>query len=204
MKISYIVYNYIIIGSSLHFIFLLTAVSCILFRRNKSTQSSVIQVTPSQVETSSRHSYRTKTNLISEDNNVTNFSPSTLKLNRRPGRWQYKTSPKPKVNIRKSSPNMARSELQTEALKEIDPLVEPVENNPQIQKTIDLNRDLDAVGSQNTIVPDNDVIKPNNFVQTLNVEISTPSNFEDTYYEIATIKSPYVFQESIRFLLIYN
>ncbi|XP_017868804.1 PREDICTED: uncharacterized protein LOC108617503 [Drosophila arizonae] len=166
-------------------------------RRNKSTQSSIIQVTPSQVETSSRRSYRTKTNLISEDNNVTNFSPSTLKLNRRPGRWQYKSSPKPKVNIRKSSPNMARSELQTEALKEIDPLVEPVENNPQIQKTIDLNRDLDAVGSQNTIVPDNDVIKPNNFVQTLNVEISTPSNFEDTYYEIATILCQFFLQAGL-------
>jgi hypothetical protein len=28
------------------------------------------------------------------------------------------------------------------------------------------------------------------------VEISTPADFSDTYYEIATIKSPYTFQVS--------
>lgn len=31
-------------------------------------------------------------------------------------------------------------------------------------------------------------------VETLKVEISTPADFSDTYYEIATIKSPYTFQ----------
>ena len=31
-------------------------------------------------------------------------------------------------------------------------------------------------------------------VETLNVEISTPAEFNDIYFEIATIKSPYSFQ----------
>jgi len=35
------------------------------------------------------------------------------------------------------------------------------------------------------------------FVETLNVEISTPANFKDTYYEIATIKTPYAFQAGV-------
>jgi len=30
--------------------------------------------------------------------------------------------------------------------------------------------------------------------ETIKVEISTPADFKDTYYEIATIKSPYTFQ----------
>ncbi|XP_055918233.1 uncharacterized protein LOC129950348 isoform X2 [Eupeodes corollae] len=31
-------------------------------------------------------------------------------------------------------------------------------------------------------------------VETLNIDIITPSNFEDVYYEVATIKTPYTFQ----------
>lgn len=31
-------------------------------------------------------------------------------------------------------------------------------------------------------------------LETIKVEISTPPDFKDTYYEIATIKSPYTFQ----------
>lgn len=34
-------------------------------------------------------------------------------------------------------------------------------------------------------------------IETLKVEISTPADFKDTYYEIATIKSPYTFQVTI-------
>lgn len=31
-------------------------------------------------------------------------------------------------------------------------------------------------------------------LETIKVEVSTPPDFKDTYYEIATIKSPYTFQ----------
>lgn len=36
-------------------------------------------------------------------------------------------------------------------------------------------------------------------VETIKVEISTPPDFKDIYYEIATIKSPYTFQVRILF-----
>lgn len=144
------------------------------------------------METSSRRAYKTKASQQS-DENATNLGQNTLKLNRRPGRWQYKSSPKPKVNIRKATANTTRNVLSTEAFN--DTTLEMDEKN-QIQKAINLGRDLDAVGSQNTLIAD-DEIKAKNFVQTLNVEISTPSNFEDIYYEIATIKSPFIFQVNI-------
>ncbi|KAH8413722.1 hypothetical protein KR222_004879, partial [Zaprionus bogoriensis] len=159
-------------------------------RRQKNTISSSVLITPSLLETSSRRSYRTKTSQQS-DEIVPNLNQNTLMLNRRPGRWQYKSSPKPKVNIRKASANTTKA---TDALIET-PLVTDEKN--QIQKAINLGRDLDAVGSQNTVVADEDEIKPKSFLQTLNVEISTPSDFNDVYYEIATIKSPFIFQAGV-------
>lgn len=36
--------------------------------------------------------------------------------------------------------------------------------------------------------------------ETIKVEISTPADFKDTYYEIATIKSPYTFQVQFQLL----
>lgn len=36
--------------------------------------------------------------------------------------------------------------------------------------------------------------------ETIKVEISTPADFKDTYYEIATIKSPYTFQVPFQLL----
>lgn len=39
-------------------------------------------------------------------------------------------------------------------------------------------------------------------LETIKVEISTPPDFKDIYYEIATIKSPYTFQVRILFLKI--
>lgn len=56
--------------------------------------------------------------------------------------------------------------------------------------------DLDFEGSQNGAVLNN--IAPEGkqkyFTETINVEISTPADFKDTYYEIATIKKPFTFQ----------
>ncbi|XP_030557694.1 uncharacterized protein LOC115760485 isoform X2 [Drosophila novamexicana] len=165
-------------------------------RRNKTIQVSGSQIAPSLTDTSARRSYRTKSNLAT-DENITVLSQNTLMLNRRPGRWQYKSSPKPKVNIRKSSTNNAKYEVQMDTLKVNNTILETNEDNQKIPKAFTLAKDLDAVGSQNTIVSDNDIIKPSNFIETLNVEISTPSNFDDTYYEIATIKSPYIFQAGL-------
>lgn len=108
-----------------------------------------------------------------------------FKLNRTPGRWQYKSSPKPRVAIRKSTNDNAAAEPN---------------NNNTIIGTNDISldqRDLESSGSQSGAVNINkveDENKPAIFVETLNVEISTPADLKDTYYEIATIRSPYTFQ----------
>lgn len=58
--------------------------------------------------------------------------------------------------------------------------------------------DLESSGSQNGAIVNNiegsDDDKQKFFTETINVEISTPVDFKDTYYEIATIKKPFVFQ----------
>ena len=41
---------------------------------------------------------------------------------------------------------------------------------------------------------------PTPTAQTIKVEISTPADFSDVYFEIATIKSPYTFQASLTLL----
>lgn len=38
-------------------------------------------------------------------------------------------------------------------------------------------------------------------LETIKIEISTPPDFKDIYYEIATIKSPYTFQVNYVFVL---
>lgn len=40
-------------------------------------------------------------------------------------------------------------------------------------------------------------------IETLNVEISTAADLDNTYFEIATIKSPYTFQVRQRFLILF-
>lgn len=119
-----------------------------------------------------------------------------FKLNRAPGsgRWQYKTSPKPKVTIRKLN---ADDEQPT--TPNSNPLLDDTQSN-DISPQARSDNDLELSGSQSgpgTLLEndteDNSIEKPPP-VETLKVEISTPADFRDVYYEIATIKSPYTFQ----------
>ncbi|KAH8333260.1 hypothetical protein KR074_003708 [Drosophila pseudoananassae] len=161
-------------------------------RRNKHTQSSKVVVTPSSTETTVRHSYRTKANTVQEEP-VSVVSANTFKLNRRPGRWQYKSSPKPKVNIRKNANPNVPTTIQNDTLLAEDILPEIITN-----QAINNGRDLEASGSQNgPVANNNEEANSKYFVQTLNVEISTPQPFIDTYYEIATIKTPFIFQAGV-------
>ncbi|XP_045492084.1 uncharacterized protein LOC123691635 isoform X1 [Colias croceus] len=119
-----------------------------------------------------------------------------FKLNRAPGsgRWQYKTSPKPKVTIRKMS-----GDDEPQTTPNTNPLFDDFQSNdvtPQARS----DNDLELSGSQtgpgtllDNDTEDNSIEKPPP-VETLKVEISTPANFQDVYYEIATLKSPYTFQ----------
>lgn len=132
-------------------------------------------------------------------------------MNRAPGRWQYKTSPKPRVTIRKQ--NGALEELPTSTPQNY-PAVEAQQDQQEVQINIPVaasapvadsrsdDVDLDSSSSVNgDVLNDEDtlynVIENKKLpVETLKVEISTPADFKDTYYEIATIKSPYTFQVS--------
>ena len=71
---------------------------------------------------------------------------------------------------------------------------------------MDTDADLDQSGSVHGNVlndADNDnQIERRYPIETLKVEISTPADFRDTYYEIATIKSPYTFQVSVDLYLV--
>lgn len=155
-------------------------------------------------------------NVEAGHNNHQSTSIYKFKLNRSPGRWQYKTSPKPRVAIRKQNmkggdanvadstvPNNEPSidSLPHEELNEAQ-IVHPISNNdPQNANSRSDEGDLDSSGSiKGDVLNDDDdtlynVIENRKLpVETLKVEISTPADFRDTYYEIATIKSPYTFQ----------
>lgn len=129
------------------------------------------------------------------------------KLNRAPGRWQYKTTPKPRVAIRKSTTvdnngvgpgNL--STAQTPPTHGQSALGEALLPNDNISNNFIISNqsDLESSGSQNGAIVNNiegsDDDKQKFFTETINVEISTPVDFKDTYYEIATIKKPFVFQ----------
>lgn len=129
-----------------------------------------------------------------------------FKLNRQPGRWQYKTSPKPRVTIRKQVNDDAALAVTPshEALQEQNP--DEFQTNaaaaaPAADARVD-ETDLDSSSSVNGDVLndsetlDNAIENKKVLIETLKVEISTPADFKDTYYEIATIKSPYTYQVS--------
>lgn len=119
-----------------------------------------------------------------------------FKLNRAPGagRWQYKTSPKPKVTIRKITGD---DEQQTTPNPKS--LIDDTQYN-DISPQARSDNDLELSGSQSgpgTLLENDDAdnsIEKLPPVETIKVEISTPADFRDVYYEIATIRTPYTFQ----------
>lgn len=141
-----------------------------------------------------------------------------FKLNRQPGRWQYKTSPKPRVTIRKQSSDDSPANVEAITPSNEAPVYQSDDSRhsesqvngdgPQIvsasSSTSSNSRsdetDLDSSGSVNGDVLndaetlDNAIVSKKLPIETLKVEISTPADFKDTYYEIATIKSPYTYQ----------
>ncbi len=139
--------------------------------------------------TSNKRSFKSKIGASNVENNVgPSSSTYKFKLSRPSGRWQYKTSPKPRVTIRRQDDNMDNV------------TVSPI---PQFTPDIQLEgTDQELSGSglfpalqheDNSIVHD---VTPSLTAETLRVEISTPADFKDVYYEIATIKTPYSFQVS--------
>lgn len=122
-----------------------------------------------------------------------------FKLNRSPGRWQYKTTPKPRVTIRKQNDddvggNETLGTTPT-TLQDVSPALNDVVTPQARSDDVD---GLEGSESISSIIDDQsstenklDTPFP---LETLKVEISTPPDFKDIYYEIATIKSPFTFQ----------
>lgn len=152
-----------------------------------------------------------------EQQETTSSSFYKFKLNRQPGRWQYKTSPKPRVTIRKQNSEDVQSNVEAVTPVHDAPVYQGEENqHVEIHATSDAQEstagaavadsrssteaDLDSSGSVNGDVLndaetlDNAIVSKKLPIETLKVEISTPADFKDTYYEIATIKSPYSYQ----------
>lgn len=95
------------------------------------------------------------------------------------------------------------NEIAKESLEQLaaTPPTDGAIGNDIVQSRADLDVDLDGSGSVNGDVLDDEVTGAGDNklerklpIETIKVEISTPADFSDTYYEIATIKSPYTFQ----------
>lgn len=110
-----------------------------------------------------------------------------FKLNRQPGRWQYKTTAKPRVTIRKQN-NEVRDDVNN-----VTPVYEQRSDETDLEHAGSLIQG-DVLNEDET--GDNRIDRKFP-IETIKVEISTPADFKDTYFEIATIKSPYTFQVSI-------
>ncbi|CAK1578614.1 unnamed protein product [Parnassius mnemosyne] len=168
--------------------------------RRKSNRNSghKTTVTPLSNNDSSRRGFkpRIQPTAVEQGTPATSTSIYKFKLNRSQGssRWQYKTSPKPKVTIRKTS-----GEDEQATTPNSNPLLDDPQYN-DISPQGRSDNDLELSSSQNgpgtlfeNETEDNSIEKPPP-VETIKVEISTPADFRDVYYEIATLKSPYTFQ----------
>lgn len=126
---------------------------------------------------------------------------------RSPGRWQYKTTSKPRVTIRKQNGDEMLNTNNNETLGATSPSFSTSQDISQglVNEVVTpqaRSDDVDSLeGSESiaSIIDDessseNKVDTPAFPIETIKVEISTPPDFTDVYYEIATIKSPYTFQ----------
>lgn len=143
------------------------------FHRHRSSSYSTTSHIPNSIETGSRR-FKPKPSQVERIESSTSLYK--FKLTRPQGRWQYKSSPKPRVAIRRQD--------------EDGPPIQPTPNLPDLEQSENFADPIPEV--QSTATP-----TPSLPIQTIKVDISTPADFSNVYYEIATIKSPYTFQVSI-------
>lgn len=171
-----------------------------------------------QANSSSRQTNKQKNQQPQQQQQITSTSPlPKLKLPRTQGRWSYKTTPKPRIAIRKqvdeddlrvstetiiteqaSTPGDDKASSST-SVGVVTTTTTAITSNGQ-RKTPETslsNEELDPSESEdvpNVSVQDQIQADQTLPIETLNVEISTAANLNDVYFEIATIKSPYTFQ----------
>lgn len=126
----------------------------------------------------------------------TGTSQYKFKLQRPSGRWTYKPSPKPRVNIR-GRQEVEQNEVSTPVTTS-HPQYTPESDELSADRRED-NEELENSSSDKTVKAE-----PTHTASTLKVQISTPADFSDVYYEIATIRSPYVFQVSKKMSVLLN
>lgn len=166
-------------------------------RKNKHRTTTTSAPTTQEPTSYSRRVYKPKLQATPVESNPGSTSLYKFKLNRSPGRWQYKTTPKPRITIRKQGEDEQNEEKVTNS--EASPAVSGGNNDVVTpQSRSDDSEGLVGSESVATIV-DDDITSENKLdnafpLETIKVEISTPPDFKDIYYEIATIKSPYTFQ----------
>ncbi|KAK9759288.1 putative sperm flagellar membrane protein [Popillia japonica] len=165
-------------------------------RKNKHRTTTTSAPTTQEPTSYSRRGYKPKLQATPVESNPGSTSLYKFKLNRSPGRWQYKTTPKPRITIRKQGEDEQNEEKVTNS--EASPA--DGGNNDVVTPQSRSDDSEGLVGSESvaTIV-DDDITSENKLdnafpLETIKVEISTPPDFKDIYYEIATIKSPYTFQ----------
>lgn len=144
------------------------------------------------------------------------------KLPRTQGRWSYKTTPKPRIAIRKQVDieedqrgSMSVETSTTEAPSGVDEGKTTAASSPSSSttstsvtsgQTVNGQRKIQEVGNDDELDPSESEDVASVSVQdqhseqqilpieTINVEISTAADMSNVYFEIATIKSPYTFQ----------
>lgn len=164
---------------------------------NNNGASSAAVVTPANSSNNRRtfkkHFQAQEQSQQSSPQPAVSSSPLTFKskLIRPTGRWEYKTSPKPRVTIRRIDEN--RHGLQENATTPMTPHFPDVQvdSGDQALAGSGLLPSLQHDDDNDVLVQD---VNPTATAETIRVEISTPAEFKDIYYEIATIKSPYSFQ----------
>lgn len=115
------------------------------------------------------------------DTSSSSTSLYKFKLQRPSGRWSYKTTPKPRVTIRRQDTD--QNEVTTPGSPQYNPDEEVSANRREDNEEYDENSSERAAKAEPTVT-----------ASTIKVQISTPADFSDVYYEIATIRSPYTFQ----------
>lgn len=142
-----------------------------------------------------------------------------VKLPRTQGRWSYKTTPKPRIMIRKQVDDEDLRSSTTESTSMAESFVVVSDEQSKLtattsnaaptssggvvnvaqRKELSFTEDeLDPSESEDvasvSVQQDQNAGEQILPIETLNVEISTAADLDNVYFEIATIKSPYSFQ----------
>lgn len=167
------------------------------YRKQKQHQQRSVTTAPPEGNSFTRRGFKPKVQAATVDTAPTaSTSLYKFKLNRSPGRWQYKTTAKPRVTIRKqdeqldvsnTTPNSTLSSISSGSNDFVTPQARVDDGDTLIGSESVASIIDDESSTENKL----DTPFP---LETLKVEISTPPDFKDIYYEIATVKSPYTFQ----------